>query len=145
MHEPLPPRLVIYDGVCGLCDRSVQFFLDHDPERKLWFTPHDGETAARLFATHPELEALESVIFVERSGEGTGDDATESIHVRSKAVFAIARHLEGGVRQLRFFAFVPQRLADAAYDLVASVRYRLFGKLDTCRIPSPETRARFLP
>lgn len=143
MTPDLPARLVIFDGVCGLCDRSVQFFLDHDAEGSLRFTPLQGETAQRVYARHPDLRSVDSVVFVER--EGDGDDATEKVYVRSKAVFAIARHLSGGARALRVFSVLPQKLADAGYDMVASVRYRVFGKLDACRIPSPDVRARFLP
>jgi predicted DCC family thiol-disulfide oxidoreductase YuxK len=66
--------------------------------------------------------------------------------VRSKAVFRMASFLEGGgVKMLSLFTVLPQVIADAGYDLVASLRYRIFGKLDQCRIPKPEERARFLP
>jgi len=135
---PLPDRLVIFDGVCGLCDKTVQFLLDHDDAGTLRFTTMQGETAARVRATHPELEGVDSIVFVERNG------AKESIFVRSKAVFRIARYLDPGVRWLGVFGVLPQFLADAGYDTIASVRYKVFGKLDTCRIPTPETRARFL-
>lgn len=133
-----PDKLVIFDGVCGLCDKTVQFLLDHDSAGVLRFTTMQGETAASVRAAHPELEGVDSIVFVEREGD------RESVFVRSKAVFRIARHLDPGVRWLRVFGVLPQGLADVGYDAVAAVRYRIFGKLDACRIPSPDVRARFL-
>lgn len=134
-----PPRLVLFDGVCGLCDRTVQFLLDHDREAALTYAPLQGETAAAVLARHPELAGVDSIVFVEREGEA------ERVFVRSKAVFRLARHLDAGVRWLRVFGIVPQALADVGYDLVASVRYRIFGKLESCRVPDASVRARFLP
>jgi predicted DCC family thiol-disulfide oxidoreductase YuxK len=143
MDSTLPARLVIFDGVCGLCDRAVQFFLEHDKDGTLRFTPLQGETARRVLEAHPELVGVDSVIFVEREGEGAS--ATETVYVRSKAVFRVSRYLDGSARALRVFSFLPQAIADVGYDFVASVRYKIFGKLESCRIPSPEVRARFLP
>lgn len=136
----LPDKLVLFDGVCGLCDRTVQFALEHDPKGVLKFATIQGETGAGVIARHPELAGVDSVIFVEQRPEG------EHIEVRSKAVFRMATFLEGGgVKMLSLFTVLPQVIADAGYDLVASLRYRIFGKLDQCRIPKPEERARFLP
>jgi predicted DCC family thiol-disulfide oxidoreductase YuxK len=136
----LPDKLVLFDGVCGLCDRTVQFALEHDPKGVLKFATIQGETGAAVIARHPELAGVDSVIFVEQKPEG------ERIEVRSKAVFRMASFLEGGgVKMLSLFTVLPQVIADAGYDLVASLRYRIFGKLDQCRIPKPEERARFLP
>ncbi|MBK9000519.1 MAG: DUF393 domain-containing protein [Myxococcales bacterium] len=135
---PLPDRLVIFDGVCGLCDRTVQFLLDHDTDRSLYFTTMKGTTAARVRARHPELEGVDSIAFVERSGD------SERVYLRSRAVFRIATYLDPGVRWLRVFGVVPERVADLGYDLVASLRYRFFGKLEACRVPDPSVRERFL-
>jgi predicted DCC family thiol-disulfide oxidoreductase YuxK len=136
----LPDKLVLFDGVCGLCDKTVQFALDHDPKGVLRFATLQGETGAGVIARHPELAGVDSVIFVEQLGEA------ERVHVRSKAVFRMASFLEGGgVKALSIFSILPGFLADAGYNLVASMRYRIFGKLDQCRIPQPSERARFLP
>ena len=137
--ENLPPRLVLYDGVCGLCDKSVQWLLDHDPEGKLRFAPLQGPTAQAILERHPKLpRALETVIFVEREGE------SERVHVRSHAIFHICKHVSGFARALAIFRFVPAFLTDLGYRLVAKIRYRVWGKLDQCRVPTPDERARFL-
>lgn len=145
MESSLPPRLVLFDGVCGLCDSTVQFLLDHDRGAKLHYTPLQGETAAGVIARHPELRDVDSIVFVERLDDGKGGAFEERVFVRSKAVFELARHLDGEVRWLRVFSVLPQALADAGYDWVASVRYRIFGKLEACRIPDAKVRTRFLP
>lgn len=139
MESALPPRLVLFDGVCGLCDRTVQWLLDHDQEAALYYTTLQGETAAQILARHPGLQGVDSIVFVEREGD------EERVFVRSKAVFRLARYLDPGVRWLRGFSVLPQALADFGYDLVASVRYRIFGKLESCRIPDAAVRSRFLP
>lgn len=140
MDEPLPvPRLVLYDGVCGLCDKSVQWLLDNDPEGRLRFAPLQGETAAAVLARHPEVEEIDSILFVEREGD------EERVYWRSRALFRIAAHLQTRWRALRLLRIFPAFLTDLGYRLVAKIRYRVWGKLDSCRVPTPDERARFLP
>ena len=135
----LPPRLVLYDGMCGLCDKSVQWLLDHDPDGKLHFAPLQGPTAASILERHPSLpRTLETVIFVEQNESG------ERVHVRSHAIFHVCKHVRGFARALAIFRFVPAFLTDLGYRVVARLRYRIWGKLDQCRIPTPDERARFL-
>ncbi len=135
----LPDRLVLFDGVCGLCDRTVQFLLDHDRAGALSYAPLQGETAAGIKARHPELEDVDSVVFVENDG------GRERVTVRSKAVLRMLRHVEGPYRHLAKLGFLPSGLLDVGYDLVAAARYRIFGKLETCRVPEASVRRRFLP
>lgn len=136
----VPPALVLYDGVCGLCDRVVQWLLDHDTAGRLRFAALQGETAERLRRQRPEIPTgIDSVVFVLR------EDATTHVFLRAEAVFRLTEFL--GLRPwwLRLSRRLPRPLADLGYRLVAASRYRLFGKFDECRIPSPEVRARFLP
>ena len=134
-----PPRLVLFDGRCGLCDRTVQWLLDHDPEGVLRFAPLQGDTAAAIRARHPELPAgLDSILFVENDEQG------ERVYWRSRAVFRLVRHLPGPVRRLAVFRFVPPFLTDIGYRFVAAIRYRVFGTRDACRVPTPAERGRFL-
>jgi predicted DCC family thiol-disulfide oxidoreductase YuxK len=136
----LPPRLVLYDGVCGLCDHTVQWLLDHDPAGRLSFAPLQGETAAAVRARHPELpHDLDSVILVEQGGAG------ERLWWRSAAVFRLAGHIGGVWGLLRHLGLLPAALTDLGYRFVAAVRYRVFGVREACRLPRPEERARFLP
>ena len=132
---PLPPRLVLYDGVCGLCDHTVQWLLDHDPQGRLCFAPLQGDTAAQIRARHPELpHDLDSVILVEQLG------GQEQLWWRSAAVFRLAGHVEGPWSWARHLRWIPRALADLGYRCVAAVRYRVFGMRDACRLPRPEER-----
>jgi predicted DCC family thiol-disulfide oxidoreductase YuxK len=132
----LPPRIVLYDGVCGLCNRTVAWLLRRDRERKLWFAPLQGETAARLRARHPEIPTtLESVVYVE---EGR-------VHLRSKAFLHAARHLDRPWRWAACFRRLPAFPLDLIYRLIARIRYRVWGKYDTCRLPDSNERERLLP
>lgn len=136
----IPERLVLYDGVCGLCDRFVQWLLARDREGAFRFAPLQGETAAAIRARHPEIpERLDSILYVETAG------GEERVYWESRAVFRVCRELPGGWKALSWLRVVPRFVTDAVYRLVARVRYRVFGKYETCKVPSAAQRARFLP
>ncbi len=139
---PLPPRLVLFDGVCGLCDATVQFLLDHDPQATLHFATLQGELGQAILSRHRDLTGVDSVVLVE-SGVDARGVPFEHVFCRSRAVFRILGGLDRRVRWLGGAQHLPAPLANVAYDLVASVRYRIWGKLEACRIPTPEVRARF--
>lgn len=127
-------RIVFFDGVCGLCNRFVDRLLRADKRHRLRFAPLQGSTAhARLPV---ELaDALASVVYL-RDGV---------VLQRSDAALRILMDL-GGIRRLHgAFLLLPRSWRDSVYDWVARNRYRWFGKHDTCRVPSPAERARFLP
>lgn len=136
MNAGTHERLVLYDGVCGFCDGSVQWLLAHDPERRLRFAALQGTTAEALRARFPSMpKDIDTVVFVDG----------ETMYLRSAAAFAILRHLPAPWSWVAVWRFVPSLLTDIGYRMVAAVRYRIWGKLDACRIPKPEERARFLP
>jgi predicted DCC family thiol-disulfide oxidoreductase YuxK len=130
------PPIVLYDGVCGLCSKTVRFLIRRDREGVLRFAPLQGETAARLREVHPEIpRTLESVVLVE---DGRA-------WLRSKAFLRGARYLTRPWRWAWYLRWMPGFLLDLGYRVIAAVRYRIWGKKDTCEIPAPEERARFLP
>jgi predicted DCC family thiol-disulfide oxidoreductase YuxK len=129
--------LVLYDGVCGLCDRSVQFFLEEDAGRTLRFAPLQGETTRQRSDVPADLRSL---VFIANYG-GPG----EKIYFRSDAVLRALNQLGGFWRVVSWLRIVPRLLRDAVYNAVAARRYRWFGKFDACRLPTPESRPRFLP
>lgn len=127
--------LVLYDGVCGLCDASIQWLLRHDPDGRFRYAPLQGETAAAIRRAHPELPSdLDSIVVV---------DGTRA-YWRSEAIFHILAQLPGW-RLLARLRWLPRSLTDLGYRLVAAVRFRVWGRLDRCRVPAPDERARFLP
>jgi predicted DCC family thiol-disulfide oxidoreductase YuxK len=136
---PTAPVL-LYDGLCGLCNGFVNFILRHDADGALRFAPLQGDFAAGVMARHPQLAGVDSLVLVE-----IDDAGNESVSVRSEAALRVAARLGGGWRAARVLRLLPRPLRDFGYDLVARVRYRLFGRHESCPIPPPEVRARFIP
>jgi len=137
---PEDARVVFFDGVCGLCNRFIDHVMSRDTEGRLLFSPLQGETYAALSRRHPELGNRDSMVFLERrKGE-------EKLYLRSDASIAVMRQLRGWDGMLaRMLAVFPRFLRNAGYRVVAMVRYRIFGKRSSCRMPTPEERQRFLP
>jgi predicted DCC family thiol-disulfide oxidoreductase YuxK len=135
-----PEHLVLYDGTCGFCDRTVQWILDADRDQRFHFAPLQGPTAAAVRARHPGLPTdLDSVLYVERSA---GD---EHVFVRSEAALRIAERLGRLPSWLRWMRHLPPGLTDLAYRTVARRRHRISRALGTCAVPSAAARTRFLP
>jgi len=135
----LPPRLVLFDGVCRFCDGAVRWLLDRDPHGRLHFAPLQGETAAALRERHPSIPTdLDSMVYVESGAEG------ERVHLESAAVFRVLGQIEGPARHLAHLGRLPRWLTDPLYRIFVRNRYRLFGKLDECVIPTEAERARFV-
>ena len=132
-------ELLFYDGHCGLCHRAVKFVLKHDRSGNAFrFAPLQGSTfQSRVF---PEQRAAlpDSIVVLTDAG---------SLLVRSDAFVHILRRLGGGWRFLGGIVdVIPRPLRDLAYDFIARVRYRVFGKRDDlCPIVPPDLRARFDP
>jgi predicted DCC family thiol-disulfide oxidoreductase YuxK len=135
----LPPRVVFFDGVCGFCDRTVRMLLDRDVDRRLHFATLQGETARALARRYPDdfPDDVDSLVYLDNTA------AVPRFLVRSQASFAIAREVPS-LRRWAWLSLLPGFLTDLGYRLLAAVRYRVFGRLDACRIPAPEDRARFL-
>jgi predicted DCC family thiol-disulfide oxidoreductase YuxK len=127
--------ILLFDGVCSLCSRSVQWVIAHDPDARFRFAPLQSDAARALLLRHGlPLDALDSVVLVDADAHWT----------RSDAALEIARRV-GGVWALAALAkLIPRPLRDAAYDWVARNRYARWGKRDECWVPTPELRARFL-
>jgi predicted DCC family thiol-disulfide oxidoreductase YuxK len=127
--------IVFFDGVCNLCNGAVNFLLDHDRDRRLRFAPLQGRAFERLRSEHPGLPELDSLVLADASG----------VQVRSGAALGICRYLGWPWKWLgRVGLLVPRPLRDWVYDHIARNRYRWFGRRETCRMPTPELRARFL-
>lgn len=132
--------VLLYDGLCGFCDWTVQFVLRHDRRGAMQFATLQGEFARQVIARHPELAGVDSLVLVEQD-RVTGE---ELVFARSTGALRVARYLGGGWRLAGAFYVIPRFLRDRAYDLFARYRYRVFGRYDTCPVPSTAHRARFL-
>lgn len=124
--------LVLYDGVCGLCNRTVTFILRRDRTNRFRFAPAQGPTAREILARHGRNpDALETFYVV----------ADDRLYERGDAVRRVVAHLGGAWPLLRF---VPRPLLNAGYDFVARRRLRWFGRLDACPLPDPAWREKFI-
>lgn len=133
-------QLVLFDGECGLCDRTVQALLRIDRQGVLTFAPLQGDTAARVRSRWRLPEELSSLIYVRDFGA-----PGEQPLFRSDAVLGLLSRLGGIWRLAAPLRWLPRGLRDRAYDFIARRRYRWFGRREACRLPSPAERARFLP
>jgi predicted DCC family thiol-disulfide oxidoreductase YuxK len=127
--------VILFDGVCNLCNASVNFVIDRDPASYFRFAALQSDSGRALLRRHGLDDGrVTGVVLISDSRAYTG----------SAAAVRIARHLRGAWKLLAALIIVPPFLRDAAYGLVARRRYRWFGKTDTCRVPTPELRERFL-
>jgi predicted DCC family thiol-disulfide oxidoreductase YuxK len=151
----MPHPILLYDGVCGLCNRLVQFILRRDRNAIFRFAPLQSALAARVLAQHgASPNALDTVYVVVNpdpmSQDPTMHDpaetrANEYLLSRSDAVLFVLQRLGGRWRVAAILLqMVPRFLREATYNAIARRRYRIFGRSETCILPSPQDRSRFL-
>jgi predicted DCC family thiol-disulfide oxidoreductase YuxK len=133
-------RIVLFDGVCGLCSRTVRFVLRRDRESRFVYSPLQGETAAAILERHGLAPDLETMIYVD-----THAGSVERIYTKSDAILHILDDLGGVWRLVAGLRILPRPLRDGVYDLIARHRYRWFGRFESCRLPAPEQQSLFLP
>ncbi|MEP0547246.1 MAG: thiol-disulfide oxidoreductase DCC family protein [Rhodothermales bacterium] len=130
--DPAGP-IVLFDGVCNLCDAAVTFIIDRDADAVFRFASLQSEVGQRLTQRFG-IENEDTVVLVEDG----------RCYVRSTAALRIARRLDGAWPLLAALLAMPRPLRDAAYRFIARHRYRWFGTHDACRVPTPALRSRFL-
>ena len=132
--------VVFFDGVCGLCDRFVQFLLERDRSGRIRFAPLQGELARTVLPRHGlNPDDLDSVVVISR-----WQHPSERALTRAAAVHYTLDVLGGWWRIFaRVARAVPGPLANWLYDLVARIRYKVFGRFEACPLPRPEWRERF--
>lgn len=135
-----PHDLILYDGVCGLCDRFVQFLIARDSHDRYRFAALQSDLGHQAVARHGgDPDAVSTVYLIEHWGTDQ-----ERARVRGKAAMYAIDRLGGGWRVPGLLRFLPAFLLNAGYAVVARFRYRLFGRLDACPTPSAATRGKFL-
>ncbi len=127
--------VLLFDGVCNLCNFVVSFTIERDPKGKFAFASLQSDYGQELLAKQnlPQ-ETFDTFILQE------GDQ----IYLKSTGALRVARRLSGLWPLLYGFIIVPAPIRDVVYSFIARNRYKWFGKKDQCMIPSPEVRARFL-
>jgi predicted DCC family thiol-disulfide oxidoreductase YuxK len=127
--------IVLFDGVCNFCNGSVNFIIDRDAARRFRFASLQSEAGQALLRSFGmRTRDFDTIVLVENGRACT----------RSSAALRIARQLGGWWSLFTVLFAIPPFLRDAVYDIFASNRYRWFGKAETCRVPTPESRERFL-
>ncbi|MBD2769525.1 thiol-disulfide oxidoreductase DCC family protein [Hymenobacter sp. BT664] len=140
MFLPSPlPDIILFDGVCNLCNGFVQFVIRHDPQSRFRFAAWQSEAAQSLLRTHgllPDVRAAEPESVLLLSGGRLYSHSTAVLHIA---------HILGGRWQLMKMGWVlPRSWRDALYRFVARHRYRWFGRQESCLLPTPALKARFL-
>ncbi len=131
MEKPL----ILFDGVCNLCNSSVQFIIKNDPEGYFKFASLQSETGQRILEQfNMKKDNFDTFILYENG----------QIYTKSTGVLRVLKNLKNYYRFFYIFIVIPSFIRDLLYTFVSSYRYRLFGKKDACMIPTPELKARFM-
>jgi predicted DCC family thiol-disulfide oxidoreductase YuxK len=132
--------LLLYDGVCALCNGVVKFLMKRDRMDRFRYAPLQSELGREMLARFGILEFPDGVMLIVNALT-----AEERLYQRSDAVAACLRLLDGPWRGVgRAVGLIPRWLREWGYGVVARFRYRVFGRYDTCPVPSPEERGRLL-
>ncbi len=127
--------LILFDGVCNLCNGFVNFLIVRDKKNKFQFgSLQSAKVQSILTEYQHSSNDISTVILIENN----------TLHSHSTAVLKIVRRLGGAWPLLYVFIIIPKPIRDFLYKLVAKNRYRLFGKKDACMIPTPKLKARFV-
>jgi predicted DCC family thiol-disulfide oxidoreductase YuxK len=134
-YADLPQPLILYDGVCGLCNGTVKFVIKRDPAAQFHFAPMQSSLSRKILTQHIDVAGyLSSVVLVENG----------KTYFRSTAALRIVRNLKSPARLLWCLIVIPRPMRDCVYVFIARHRYGWFGKSDACQTPDPEVAARFL-
>jgi predicted DCC family thiol-disulfide oxidoreductase YuxK len=128
-------HILLFDGVCNLCNAVVKFVIRWDKQAKFKFASLQSPAGQRLLRQF-NLSVTDPDSFVYVKGE--------KYYLRSSAALHLLKELGGGWQLLYLFMAVPKPLRDLCYRIIAKNRYRLFGKSDSCMMPTPELQKRFL-
>jgi len=135
MNTTKKKAIILFDGVCNLCNTSVQFVLRHDYRNQFLFASLQSDAARKLLLQfNHENAKLLSIVLIE----------DKKVYDKSTAALRIGRKLRSPWHFLYFFIIIPKTIRDFLYDIIAKNRYRWFGKRDTCIPVSPEYKNRFI-
>lgn len=127
--------VILFDGVCNLCNNFVQFVIKHDKNERFKFASLQSDYAQkRLKSENLPQNDMRSIILIENN----------QIYRQSTAVLKIAKHLSGGWKLFQIFLILPKFIRNPIYSYIAKHRYKWFGKKDECMIPTPNLKSRFL-
>ena len=127
--------IILFDGICNLCNSSVKFILRHDKREQFLFSSLQSDASKKLLLQYNVKKiAMDSIVFIE----------DEKVYQKSSAVLKICRHLGWPWRLFLIGSYLPEKLTDSIYDFIAKNRYRWFGKKSSCTIMIPKYKNRFI-
>jgi len=133
---PEDKKIILFDGVCNLCNTTIIFIINRDKEDTFRFAALQSSFGKKLVkAMDIDVSVLDSILLVE---------STSTYYYKSDAALHIAKHLSGGYSFLNFLLIIPQFIRDRVYDFIAKNRYVWLGKKNSCMIPTPEFKALFI-
>ncbi len=136
MDEIQDKKIILFDGVCNLCNRSINYVIKHDKKDAFRFAALQSETGNKLIAQRNiDTTKIDSILLL---------DPNIAYYTKSTAALKIGRTFGGGWQLLAVLEWIPEVFRDWIYDVVAKNRYRWFGKRDQCMIPTPELKSKFL-
>ena len=124
--------VIIYDGICVLCNKYIKWVLDKDKENLFLISNLQSKFTEEKF---PELRKIDSVAVIKKNGE---------IVQKSKAVNHILKSINRLILLRTILNILPLSISNFFYDIVAKSRYKVFGKYDSCQLPEPEYKSRFI-
>ena len=127
-------NIILFDGVCNLCNNTVSFLIKHDKNKTFKFAASQTNAGENIIRQYNILNEGKSVIFIK---DGI-------VFYKSDAVIEIAKQIKGWPHIFKYSSLFPKFLRDGVYNLIAKNRYSLFGKKETCMVPTEEDRNRFL-
>ncbi|MGM0933082.1 MAG: thiol-disulfide oxidoreductase DCC family protein [Bacteroidota bacterium] len=136
MEIPKDKKIVLFDGVCNLCNGAVTYIIKHDKKDIFRFASLQSELGRKLVSERGmDPDDLDSIILIEPG---------VAYFRKSTAALEISKDLSGGASLLQYFWFIPESLRDGIYNLIANNRYKWYGKKESCMIPTPELKSKFL-
>lgn len=133
---PKDKELILFDGVCNLCNSSVQYVIKHDKSDRFLFAPLQSDIGESIIKAYDiDTSKTDSILLY---SEDNG------LAIKSTAALKIARHLGFPRNVLSVFRIVPVFIRNWVYDIVAKNRYKWYGQRDECMIPTPELKSKFL-
>lgn len=129
-------HIILFDGVCNFCNASINFIIDRDIHNKFRFAALQSDTGRKLLQQYevPDTSTLDSVVLIKNN----------KVYKKSAAALEIVRDLNGLWPVLYIFKLFPSFILDTLYNTIARNRYRIFGRAETCRVPTPQLKQKFL-
>ncbi|RKR13159.1 putative DCC family thiol-disulfide oxidoreductase YuxK [Maribacter vaceletii] len=129
-------KIILFDGICNLCNGAIQFIIKRDTQNLFLFTPLQSKAGKKLLEERKiDTKNMDSILLI---------DPNVAYYIKSDAALEIVKNLSTPWRFIRIFKVLPIGFRDFVYDFIAKNRYRWFGKEEQCMIPTPELKTKFL-